>query len=265
MGKTILKHQLTFPLIILYVIIVTWWFRINYTTISNPSEVHLFGAVYSLIALFGAIEGFRVARKWGAWSSALGRSIIFFSLGLFGLWFGQFVWSYYNIIVKVEVPYPSLADIGFFSIIPFYALGGAHLGQATGARFVRKSTTGVITSLVVPLVILSVVYFVFLKEYSFDASAPLRSFLDFAYPFGEGITISIATIVFLLSYRILGGKMRTRILYILFALVFHFITEYTFLYRAAAGTYYNGGPVDLMYATSFFIMSIGLISFNNYE
>lgn len=264
MGKTIFKHHLTIPLLLLYVFIVIWWLRINFA-VHNSSEVYLFGTLYSLIALIGAGEGFRVARKWGGWSSALGKSMSFFSLGLFGLWFGQFVWSYYNVIAKVEVPYPSIADLGFASIIPFYAVGVIYLGQATGTKFVRRSTEGVISIIVIPLVILSIVYFVFLKNFAIDMQAPLRSFLDFFYPFGEGITISLAAIVFLLSYNILGGKMRKRILYVLFALVFHFITEYTFLYRAAHELYYNGGIVDLMYATSFFIMSIGLISFNNYD
>lgn len=264
MGKTIFKHHLTVPLLLLYAFIVVWWLRINYFTFDD-NEVYLFGTLYSLIALIGAGEGFRIARKWGGWSSALGKSMSFFSLGLFGLWFGQFVWSYYNVIAKVEVPYPSLADIGFVSIIPFYALGVIYLGHATGAKFVRKSPRGIISIILIPLVILSLVYFVFLKDFFVDTQAPLRSFLDFFYPFGEGITISLAAIIFILSYSILGGKMRKRILYILFALVFHFVTEYTFLYRAANELYYNGGVVDLMYATSFFIMSIGLISFNNYD
>lgn len=265
MWITIRKHNLTIPLILLYVSIVIWWFRLNFAPSFNPSEIYLFGAVYSLIALFGAIEGFRVARKWGWWSSSLGKSIIFFSFGLLGLWFGQLVWSYYNIISKVEVPYPSLADIGFFSIIPLYALGSIFLGQAAGAKFESSSVRGIIITILTPPIVLSIVYFFFLRDFTIDPTAPLRSFLDFFYPFGEGITISIASIVFLLSYHILGGKMKNRILYILFALIFHFMTEYTFLYKAAAGTYANGGMVDLLYATSFFIMSIGLISFNNYE
>lgn len=265
MGKTIFKHQLTFPLIFFYGLIVVWWIRINFFLTVSTSEIYLFGTLYSLIALIGAVQGFIVARKWGGWSSVLGKCIIFFSCGLIGLWFGQLIWSYYNIISQVEVPYPSLADIGFFSIIPFYALGSVYLGQATGVKFVHKSTLGMLSILLIPLVILSMVYFVFLRDFTLDVTAPLRSFLDFFYPFGEGITISIATIVFFLSYQILGGKMRNRILCILFALIFHFITEYTFLYTVASSIYTNGGYVDLMYATSFFFMSIGLISFNNYE
>ena len=56
--------------------------------------------------------------------------------------------------------------------------------------------------------------------------------------------------------------MRSKILYIIFALVFQFITDYTFLYQVGVGTYYNAGLVDLMYTTSFMIMAIGILLFS---
>ncbi len=54
--------------------------------------------------------------------------------------------------------------------------------------------------------------------------------------------------------------MRGKILFIIFAFVMQFATDYTFLYMASRNTYYNGGLVDLMYATSFAIYSLALLN-----
>ena len=56
--------------------------------------------------------------------------------------------------------------------------------------------------------------------------------------------------------------MHSRILYLVVALMAQYITDYTFLFRAGIGTYYNAGPVDLMYTISLTIMALGIISFN---
>ena len=90
---------------------------------------------------------------------------------------------------------------------------------------------------------------------------PLKTFLDFGYPGFEAIAISIGILTYSLSRKLLGGIMRPKIFFLVFALVAQYITDYTFLYQVGVGTYYNGGVVDLMYATSFAIMALGVISF----
>ncbi len=59
--------------------------------------------------------------------------------------------------------------------------------------------------------------------------------------------------------------MKSRILYLVVAFFFQFLTEYAFLYTAGAETYVNGGWNDLMYATSYTFMSLGLIAFSDYK
>lgn len=265
MVKTIITSKVFFLVAGIYIILLLWWLKIFFSGVVNTDEGHIFGAVYAIIAIIGGANGLYVSRKWGGWNSTIGRGIIFFSLGLIGEWFGQTTWAYFNIIAKQEVPYPSIADIGFFSIIPLYSLGMLSFAKAAGAKFSIQTVKGKLLILFVPLVMVVFSYFFFLKNVTPDFSDLLRTFLDFGYPLGEAIPICIALITFELSRGILGGKMRNRILYLIFALIFQFITEYTFIYTAATGTYYNAGPVDLMYMTSFAIMSIGLVSLKNYD
>lgn len=265
MFSVILKKRLTYVLLAFYVVLVIWWFRIFILGLRETNDNYWFGFFYPFIALAGGINGLLLSKKWGGYKSYVGRGIIFLSLGLLGEWFGQMVWSYHNIVTHIEVPYPSIADIGYFSIIPLYAFGIFCLARATGANLTLKTFKGKLIAIILPLIMVSISYFLFLKNLTPDFSEPLRTFLDFGYPLGEAITISIALLVYGLSRGVLGGKMKSRVLYLIIAFVVQYITDYTFLYKAAAGTYYNGGVVDLMYTTSFVVMALGLIAWSSYE
>lgn len=255
-----LKNKVTYLFLLAFAVVAAWWLQIFASGTVETDQNYLFGLLYAFIALGGGVYGLVISKRWGGFKSAVGRGIIFFSLGLLGEWFGQTVWSYYNLVARVEVPYPSIADLGYFSIIPFYALGMLSFAKAAGAKFSLRSIRGKLVLILVPLVAVGVSYFLFLRNLEVDLSSPIRTFLDFGYPLGEAITISIALITLQLSRGVLGGLMRTRILYLIFALVVQYLTDYTFLYRVAAETYYNADIVDLMYATSFTIMAIGLSS-----
>lgn len=261
MLAILLRSKLTYIVVGFYLIILGWWIYIDLFNFKETYINYWFGFVYAIIALIGTFIGLIASGKWGGYKSYVGKGIIFLSLGLLGEWFGQTIWSYYNIIARLEVPYPSIADIGYFSIIPFYGLGMIYFARASGIKFSLSKIDGKIKAILIPVIMVSISYFLFLRNLNMDFTHPIRTFLDFGYPLGEAITISIALLTYIVSVKTLGGKMRARILFIIFALFFQYITDYIFLYKAADGTYFNGGFTDLMYATSFTIMAIGLISF----
>ncbi|MBI4137620.1 hypothetical protein HY469_06170, partial [Candidatus Roizmanbacteria bacterium] len=246
-------------------IVVVWWLKLQQGSFSEI-EPYIFNWFYGLIALVAAIKGIRVAtRKWGGWNSVIGRGLILLSVGLISQWFGLQIWTYYNLIAQVEVPYPSLADVGYFGLVPAYTYAAFLFAKASGAQFSLKTTLGRLLAIVIPLVTLLISYVVFLKDVGVDLSYPIRTFFDIAYPLGEILPVSIALFTLTLSRNLLGGKMRTKILYLVGAFFFQFITEYMFLYAVGTEVYVNGGINDLMYATSYTVMAFGLIAFNAYE
>jgi hypothetical protein len=186
--------------------------------------------------------------------------MIFFCIGLSLQIFGQTVFSIYNLVLKVDVPYPSLADVGYFLSIPFYAYATILLAKASGAGLSLKFVHKKIQAVTIPAVILIASYVVFLKGYEFDWSSPLRVFLDFGYPLGQAFYVSLALLVFILAKDSLGGLMRSKVLIILFALAVQYIADYNFLLQAYNGTWVNGGHGDYIYLFSYFIMSVALIN-----
>ena len=265
MVKTVLKNKVTYWILLLYLIVLVWWIKLQFIGLGT-GEAYLFNWFYGLIGLSGALYGIRISlTKWGGWKSIIGKGLILLPLGLIGQWLGLQVWTYYNVLARIEVPYPSLADIGYFALVPAYALGAWMFARASGAKFSLRTKTGKIWGLLIPFIALFIAYSLFLKDIGFDLSNPIKLFFDISYPLGEIIPVSIAIFTFTLSRNLLGGSMKSRILYLIFAFFFQFLTEYAFLYAAGAEIYVNGGWNDLMYATSYFIMSLGLIAFNDYR
>lgn len=265
MLHTLSKSKLTYIIVIFYILLALWWMKIFLSGQTSGDENLLFGFAYSFIALIGGINGLITAQKWGGFKSLMGRGISFLSIGLLGYWFGQVSWSYYNFILHVEVPYPSIADIGYFSVIPLYTIGMLSFAQTAGAGITLRKLQGKLIVFILPLISLTITYYLFLKNLSPDFTDPIRTFLDYGTPLGYAIVISMALTAYALTADVLGGKMKSKIMFIIFALIAQNITDNTFLYQAAAGTYYNGGVNDLMFATTFMLMSIGLIGLKSYE
>lgn len=246
--------------ILIFLFFATWWILIQFPPANESRLVEYFGEAYGLMAVWGGIWGIIIARRWGWTKSVMGKAILAFSLGLFAQEFGQIMYSYYIYFLNQE-SYPSIGDIGYFGSIPLYTLGIVYLAKASGVRIGLKSFENKIQAVFIPLAMLAVGYFLFLQSYEFDWSNPLTVFLDFGYPLGQAIYVSVAILTYLLSRGVLGGVMKGSVLFILFALVLQFLSDYTFLYQTSIGTWRLGGENELMYLFSYFIMTFGLIRF----
>lgn len=265
MFTFLLKSKLFYFLIVFFLILFLLWLQIFSLGFRETNENYIFGFLYAVIAFIGGVNGLIISKRWGGYNSYVGRGIIFFSLGLIGQWFGQTMWTYYNIVARVQIPYPSIGDIGYFSIIPLYTLGMFYFARAAGAKFSLRTIGEKLIVIIIPILMFSISYFLFLKDLTIDPSNLLRTFLDFGYPIGEAITISVALLTYSLSKNTLGGKMKVRILSLIVALIVQYIADSAFLYTAAIGTYYNGGVVDLLYTIAYMFMAISLLSLRHYE
>lgn len=259
MWETIKKEWQAQFAIGLLVVLTIWWVVSLAIQTSGDRFFGDFPSIYGVMALWGAIWGIIISKAWGGFKSVMGKAIIMFALGLFAQEFGQIYYAYLSFYKQIEVPYPSIGDVGYFGSIPLYILGVWYLAKASGVKIGFSSFGNKIQAVLIPLVTLAVGYFLFLQGYEFDWSGPIKIFLDFGYPLGQAIYISLAILTYLLSRGVLGGIMKAKILFILFALCMQFLSDYTFLYQSSRGIWSVGGINDYMYLVSYFLMALGLL------
>ena len=248
-------------LVVLYIFFIGWFIQIYLTKdIDNPAN--LYSNLYGIIPLMGGIYGLFVARYWGGLKSAVGKAVSFLSLGLITWGVGMVIWLYYNIVLNVEVPYPSFADASFILSWPLWGAGVAFLSIATGAKFGAKKVLGRILLFLIPLVVIVFSYY-FLVTIARQGVIStyddvLKTFFDLAYPIGDIVILSISLLVIGLSYKYFGGIYKIAIYLILASFVINYFADFTFSYTTSLETYYNGSLADVLFVTTMTLMSAGM-------
>ena len=215
-------------------------------------------ATYQLLAWWGGLFGLYTSNVWGGYKSTMGRAIIYFSIGMIFQAIGQTTFSVYTTLLGTDIPYPSIADIGYFGSVIWYTLGIWTIAKVSGATFELKRISGIAPAFVLPIAVLFLSYSIFLKDYQFDLTAPLRIFLDFGYPLGEAVYVSVAILALILSREMLGGIMREPLIALMLALMAQYVAEFNFLSQAANSSWVNGGYGDMLYLFSYFLMAFSL-------
>lgn len=258
------SRYLTFIAVLIFIILAGWWAFLQLFVDKNNFQFHSYGITYPLMALYGGICGINTSLNWGGLKTLLGRSILFFSLGLFAQVFGQIVYGYYAYIIHhTAVAYPSIGDLGFFGTIPLYGYGAILLVQSSGIKIRAESFRKKMIALIIPIVMLAIGYILFLHNYEFDWNKPIKIFLDFGQPLGNAMVISIALIIFIFSRNILDGIMRSKALLVLIALFAQFLADYLFMYDLE--NFYTGNYIDFSYLSAYFIMTLALLSFKSIQ
>ena len=203
---------------------------------------------------------------WGGSKSAVGKAVLLISLGTTSWGLGTLIWSFYNFVLHVSVPYPSWADLGYVLAVPLWTIGVFYLSKATGAKFSLRQLRGRLMLILLPLFAAIASYYslyVIARKSSIVVEGGLlKIFLDFYYPLGDWIILTVAFLVFGLSLQYLGGRFRWPVLITLLGFVFMFISDFMFSYTTTVESYYNGHLVDLLFTVAIFVISFGIASFD---
>lgn len=254
--------KVSFFLTICYTVLVVWWVFNFFSREYNTINTYLYGLAYSLLPFIGGLLGLRTSSYWGGFKSYVGSAVFYISLGLITWSIGGVIFAYYNLVLGVEVPYPSLADFAYIISWPLWAFGMFYLSRATGARYGIGHWYGKLIAIIVPIASLFLTYYlvVYLANGgSFDLSAGGgQLFFSLAYPFGDVVILTLTLVIFGLSLGYLGGKFTFAIVTLLLSFVFNYISDMSFSYTTALGTFYTGNWVDLLFTTTMFLMSLGV-------
>jgi hypothetical protein len=249
-------------LLILFAGFTIWWVIMQ--LMGNPESLNApFSATYGAIALIAGLYGLFAAKSWGFWGSAFGKAIIFLSLGLLLQEFGQLSFSYMHLALGIEVPYPSIPDIGFFGTIPMYILGGLYLAKGLGVfSIIKKYPAKLAIGILIPLIALSLSYWLFLRTYDPSEKDALTIFVDFAYPLGQATFVSIALVIALSLGGMLGGLLKWPVMLLLGGFVLQYIADFNFLYQVQHETWATGAYGDYLYLLAYFVMGVSLVTLN---
>lgn len=261
MIQTLRKNAIAKVAIIFFILLTLWWVEIGIKGIRTEQENYLFGGIYGSMALIGGIAAFITARHWGGIKSVMGQAILMISLGLLFQTFGQYVFWYYNFFAKIEIPYPSIADIGYFGSIPCYIYAGILFSKASGVKVSLKQLSGQLQIILIPLGLLAASYFIFAQKYQLDFNQPLKTLLDYGYPLGQALYISFAILTFSLSRGVLGGIMKHKIMFILLAFLAQYVADFSFLFFQ--DVYYNASIIDYLYLIAYLCMVLAITQLNS--
>ncbi len=250
-----------------YILIVIYWAVLYFLGIKEQAVNYYYQVAEGFIPIVGGIWGIMKSRKWGFLKSKVGSAVFYISLGTFSWGVGQMLWSvYYNIILHTEVPYPSLADVGFIMAIPFWALGIIYLSKATGASFSLKRFHGKILLFAIPILAIIGSYFLLIvvaRGGIIDfTEGGLKLAFDIAYPLGDLIILTFALVIYGLSFSYLGGKYELSIIMIIAGFILMYFSDFAFSYTTTLETYYNGHWVDIMFPTVMMLLACGVNGFD---
>ena len=164
---------------------------------------------------------------------------------------GQAAWSVYEIALNREVPFPSLADVGYLGSYPL-ALAGVLLLPSRRVATVSR-LRAMCDGLIVSGSVLFASWAVVLGPTYRDSSGPLlMHVLGLAYPIADVVVISVALAV----ARRSAGRSRVSIGFIASGLIAIAVSDTAFAYFTSTGSYATGNLIDIGWFVGFVLIAL---------
>ena len=231
-------------LLILALVLTFQFFVIN----SDEEDANVAITVVSVVnPLVASIACFFVAKKYAS-SAVFGKAYLALALGLLMFVFGEISFLYYELVLEID-PYPSVADIFFFS---FYPLGLYHLIK--NIRFFKPKVDLPTKMWIVALPILIVSIYSYL---SFQQIGEL----NFDYYFGLVFIISSSIV---LTIGIFGarvfrqGVLGKAWLLLVIGIMLTTFGDVWYYYLETFGQYQLAHPVELFWYSSYMVITYAL-------
>jgi diguanylate cyclase (GGDEF)-like protein/PAS domain S-box-containing protein len=166
---------------------------------------------------------------------------------------GAAVWTYEDVVGGRELPFPSVADVGFLLAVPFALL--AFLLLRTTPMPSSRRWRMVLDGLAVACSLAFVSWALLLGPLFESAStSTLEQALSVAYPIAD---VVIITVIVLLLPFVTGGPTRRRLTVVGAGLTLVALADSLFAYATQAGTYLGADVVDTGWFAGFLLVALG--------
>ncbi|MEO6714932.1 MAG: EAL domain-containing protein [Mycobacteriales bacterium] len=182
------------------------------------------------------------------------RSWLLIAAAVMSWGLGQTVWSVYEQVLRREVPFPSLADVGYLAAIPLLLCGLVLMpyAQLQIATRVRMLLDGLVIGVAILLVSWQLVLAPTIDAWE---TSWVKNAISLAYPVGDCVAIILALVLVARARH--GSEVRVATILTLAAGTFAFgVGDTGFLLLTQRDAYQSGSPVDLGWAVGFSLIAI---------
>lgn len=167
---------------------------------------------------------------------------------------GEAIWSYFEVVARVETPFPSLADAGF---LLFPALAAAGLLVRPSRAFSGRGRIRIgLDAMLIGASLFAVSWAtVFGEIYRGPGESQVGTVVSLAYPAGDLVLLTVVTIVF--SYA--RNTDRAGLLWMGAGLAAFAIGDSGFAYLTAVGGYRTGNLIDAGWVAGFVVLGCGAL------
>jgi len=215
------------------------------------------GSVVLIVSDGGQLAAAAIAAfacSWSAWRSRgrQRRSWTFLAVGT-GSWAaGQMVWTYYEVVLDVEVPFPSAADVGFL-IFPLFAVFGLLSWSSAPGRLSAQARDLLDGAIIAGSLLVLSWATTLGSVVGGGGDGWLSITLSVAYPLADVI---LATVVLLTLGRI-GAGGRATLFLVVSGVGCLAIADSAYGYLVAVGRYSSGDLVTSGWVFGFLLIAAG--------
>jgi len=202
------------------------------------------GAAFAAAIACGAAAWRHVGRSRLAW--------LLISASAFAWTMGEAIWSYYEVGLGRQVPFPSLADAGFLGAVPL-AVAGILLFTAARRRAVIRLAT-VLDGLIIAGSLLAVSWTIVLETiYRHGADTVYAQAISLAYPISD---VVILTMLLLLLAGRVRARDRLRLSLLAAGLLANLLADSGFAYLTTVNSYGPAQPIDSGWVAGYLLIAL---------
>ncbi len=252
---------------LIFIVFIIYTIGIVYIHIKYPDKSHFIYGYYTdsygILAAIGGVLGIYISNQWNGVKSVVGRAITMFSIGLLFQFLGQVGYAWYRYSYGIEDPYPAFPEIFYILSIPIYIYGIWQIALAAGIKFKLKNPLYKLGSALAIGGMMFLSYWLFLSNYDFTDANIIVIFIEFWYPIGQALYVTLAILALILSNKLLGGEMKSKVYFILLAFIVQYIADTYFTIEYNFDAFYPAGTSDYLYVCAYFLMALAIYKFGD--
>ena len=241
-------HDILYDLLFIFFIIII---RILiYLTLIGNLLFNLVAIIYPTTSLIAVLIYLLIAKDIGfSWNDKFSVLVTFLGIATISFFVADAIWCwYYNLLLQVEVPYPSIADL-FYVLDVIFSFIGVHIYVISIYRESKVEIEKKIKLLgCIIIIIIAILSTIVLAQPIISEigeietlSDTLALFLDVFYVVGDLLLLGLAVF----GIFVLRGKIGKILLLIFICVILVIVYDIAFAILVIQGLYYDGHPVEL--------------------